>query len=79
MSAEAKTLDLNDMTEVEINNVVFAGRGVNELVGLRDVFSDEQICNLPSHPAWARFSSAFKTWVYNAIECIVSEDEALIY
>ena len=69
-----KARDLHDMTEAEITRIIFP-RNVHpgKPVGLRDVFSDTEIADLPNHPAWDEFSRSFKDWVWIAIDAI-SED-----
>ncbi len=68
--------DLHDMTEREINRLIFPDAlPTNKLVGLRDVLTDDEITNLPNHPAWPEFSQHFRDWVYSAIEAILDSEQ----
>ena len=64
------------MTEDEINALIFTrDTPTNKLVGLRDVFTDEEIYDLPSHPAWDQFSRGLQDWVFMAIDAMLHGDD----
>ena len=68
--------DLHDMTEREISLLIFpTDLPAITLVGLRDVLTDDEITNLPNHPAWPDFSQHFRDWVYSAIEAILDSEQ----
>lgn len=67
-------LALMDMYPGDIESFVWEGRGVYELVGLSDVYTDEQISSLPSHPSWNLFSYGFHTMVWSSIDRMFLEE-----
>ena len=70
--------DLNQMTEREINGLIFGKVGTATPVGIlqedqndpRGLTGDE-VLRLPDHPCWAQFSWSFRSWVWAAINEIV--------
>jgi hypothetical protein len=75
LELRARRRDLHDMTEAELNRIIFPpGTHPGKHVGLRDVFTDEEIQHLPEHPAWREFSRGFKDWVFAALEEIIEEE-----
>lgn len=66
--------NLHDMTLTEIEAVIWKDRGVSEPVGLRDVFTDDEIIDgLMSHPCYNEWPNHFKDWVYNAFDVITTQ------
>ena len=65
--------NLNDMTQQEIERLIFADCSSSKLVALSDVLSSEEIYTLPSHPSFDQFSPSFRSWIWNAIECLLDD------
>lgn len=66
--------NLNDLTESEINAIIFKDARVDEPRGIRDALTDREVLSLPHHPAWDCFSLPFQSWVWNAIDSIYIEE-----
>ena len=69
------THPLHDLTMRELDGRIWSGRGVAELVGLRDVFTDEEIVTgLCEHPCWDMWPTHFQSWVYSAVDAMADEE-----
>ena len=62
--------DLNNMTQAEIEQIIFENASVSQLVGMLDNLTEEEVSALPSHPAWGYFDEYFKEWVWSTIDTI---------
>lgn len=52
------------MNSIELSRRVFKGKGLNEPVGLLDVFNVKQICHMLDN---GQFESYDRDWMYNAL------------
>jgi len=63
-----------DLSEEEINKIVFTNIKENEPRGLLDIFTNEQVMSLPNHPKFHYFTIEFQDWVWKTIDGIMVED-----
>lgn len=74
-ATEATIHELHDLTQFEIERIIWNGRGVSELVGLRDVFSDDEIVNgIADHPEFVHFDDHFKSWTFSAVDAMIDDE-----
>ena len=57
-----------DMTERELNAIIFEGAGVYTLRGPSDAFTPEEIQAIMDAPHFAKFTPHFQSWMYSAWE-----------
>ena len=67
--------NLNDLTESELNALIFKDAEMVEHRGLSDAFTDDEILDLPNHPDYDTFSTYFQDWIYDAIDSIIWKEE----
>lgn len=58
-----------DMTQNELERIIFAGADVNEMRSPGDVFTVEELLSISDAPQFCMFSASFRFWIYNAIDC----------
>ncbi len=74
-ATEITTHKLHDLTQFEIEQIIWRGRGVSELVGLRDVFSDDDISvGIAQHPEFTHFDSHFQNWAFSAVDAMIDDE-----
>lgn len=75
MATEITPYELHGFTQYEIERIIWRGRGVAELVGLRDVFSDEQIVKgIAEHPEFTHFDRGFQDWTFSAVDAMIDDE-----
>ena len=66
---------LHNLTQYEIERLIWRGRGVAELVGLRDVFSDGEIVDgIAAHPEFSHFDRQFQDWTFSAVDAMIDDE-----
>ncbi len=74
-ATEITTHKLHGLTQFEIERVIWQGRGVSELVGLRDVFSDTEIVDgIAGHPEFTHFDRHFQDWTFSAVDAMIDDE-----
>ena len=74
-ATEATVHKLHDLTQFEIERIIWRGRGVSELVGLRDVFTDDEIVKgLAEHPEFSHFDRHFRDWTFSAVDAMIDDE-----
>lgn len=64
-----------DMTERELNAIIFDGAGIYTLRGPSDAFSFDEICAIMDAPHFVEFSDSFQSWMYSAWEAHLFEHD----
>lgn len=57
-----------DMTQSELEAIIFDGASVYELRGPSNAFTISEICAILDAPHFREFSSSFQTWIFSAWE-----------
>lgn len=57
-----------DMTQRELEAIIWDGAEVYELRGPSDAFTISEICAILDAPHFREFSSSFQTWIFSAWE-----------
>lgn len=74
-ATEATVHELHGLTQFEIERIIWRGRGVSELVGLRDVFTDDDIAvGIAQHPEFTHFDRHFQNWAFSAVDAMIDDE-----
>lgn len=60
--------DVGDMTQLELESIIFVGAGVNEFRSPASAFTPDEIRTILQSPQFSQFDSRFRSWMYNAFE-----------
>lgn len=66
--------NLNHLSERDIVQRVFEGAEPGECRGLSDVFTEDEILSLVSHPEFDYFSDNFRDWVWGFVDSVIERD-----
>ena len=62
--------DVANMTQSELERIIFAGAGVNEFRSPASTFTADEIYAILGSPQFSLFSLSFQSWMYNAFEVV---------
>jgi hypothetical protein len=65
-------MDILELSQQQIEAIIFKGATPEELRSPLDHFTEEEICALPRHPHWNEFDIEFRDWMWETIGGIMS-------
>ena len=68
------TRSVADMTQRELEAIIFDGAKVNEYRSSSQAFTADEIYAILDAPVFAQFDDSFQSWMYNAFEVVCLAD-----
>ena len=63
-----------DMTQRELEAIIFEGAKVNEYRSPAQAFTADEIYAILGAPVFSQFDNSFQSWMYNAFEVVCLAD-----